>query len=228
MQPARPLKSRPRSLTKEISSISHAPSEDIIFIKLRRQALSYTMRSGRCDRQGSAPADSSTELDLEPVQNYGWKYPQEHKPNAQRIGLVESLRVPCLPLLPSRVDGLADQIRRIGSRAWTELLEASGVHFSDVEVAFLVRAHAVHTPERAGEIANSSPRVQQAAVEIVLQHLVGIAIEGHQLPVRADLDEMEARRTDRDLPLGKIFAVLIEDLDAVVLAIVDKHAPSLD
>src|SRR5262249_24036748 len=39
---------------------------------------------------------------------------------------------------------------------------------------------------------------------------------------------METRRTDGDLPLGKIFAVLIEDLDAVVIAIVYKHTSRLD
>src|SRR5687767_9391694 len=99
-------------------------------------------------------------------------------------------------LLPGRVDRLADQSHRIRARARAELLEPPGVHLGDVEVPFLVGAYAVHAPERAGEIANGSPRVQETAVEIVLQHLVGIAIEGHQRPIRADLDEVEARRAD--------------------------------
>src|SRR5438093_7853651 len=47
----------------------------------------------------------------------------------------------------------------------------------------------------------SRPRIvgrhKETAVEIVLQHLVGIAIEGHQLPIRADLDEVETTRNDR-------------------------------
>src|SRR5438105_4910754 len=75
-------------------------------------------------------------------------------------------------LFPGRVDGLADQHSRIGARPRTELLEPSGIHFSDVEVPFLVRTHAVDAPERAWKIGDGSPRVDEMAVEIVLQHLV--------------------------------------------------------
>ena len=39
--------------------------------------------------------DSSVELNLylNPVQNYQWKYRQERRPNAQRVGFLESLQV---------------------------------------------------------------------------------------------------------------------------------------
>src|SRR4029077_18928638 len=125
-------------------------------------------------------------------------------------------------------DGFADQIRSVRAGPRPELLEAPGVDLRDVEVAFLVRAHAVHAPKRAGEISHGSPRVQQTTVEVILQHLVRVAIEGHYRPIRADLNEVEARWSHRDLPLGEVFAVLVEDLDAVVVAIVDEHAPRFE
>ena len=60
----------------------------------------------------------------------------------------------------------------MGARTRTKLLEAPGVNFGDVEVPFLVGAYAVHTPQRAREIANRPPRVDEASVQVVLQHLV--------------------------------------------------------
>src|SRR5688572_19364194 len=132
------------------------------------------------------------------------------------------------PLLPGRVDGLSDQVRRVRAGPRPELLEAPGVDLCDVKVAFLVSAHTVHAPERAGEISHGSPRIEQTAVEVVLEHLMGVAIEGRHGPIRADLDEVEARRTDGDCPLGKVSAIFVEDLDAVVVAIVDEHTPRLE
>src|SRR5262245_27263387 len=111
-----------------------------------------------------------------------------------------ALRTSSRQLLPRRVDGFADQICRVRSRARTKLLETSGIHLRDVEVSFLVRAHSVHAPKRAWEIAHGSPCVQETAVKVVLQHLVGITIERHQRTIRADLDKVEARRTDADFP----------------------------
>jgi len=52
--------------------------------------------------------------------------------------------------------------------------------------------------------------------------------EGDELAVIADDDEVQARRPHGDLPLGEILAVLVEDLDATVVAIIDEYAPRLD
>src|SRR5215467_12080646 len=104
-------------------------------------------------------------------------------------------------LFPCRIDRFADQRRRIGAGARPELLEAAGIDFSNVDVSFLVRAHAMHAPERAWKIGDRSPRVEEMAVEIVLKHLVGVAIEGHQRPIRANLHEVQARGTYADFPL---------------------------
>src|SRR6202163_3252842 len=90
-------------------------------------------------------------------------------------------------LLPGGVDRLADQRRRSGAGARTELLEAPGVDLRDVEVPFLIRAHAVHAPERAREIADGPPRVDETSIQVELQHLVGQAIEARHRPIRADL-----------------------------------------
>src|SRR5262249_25596136 len=102
---------------------------------------------------------------------------------------------------PCGIDRLADQRRRICARARLELLEAAGIHFSNVEVSFLVRAHAVNPPECSWKIGHGPPRVQEMAVEIVFEHLVGVAIEGHQSAIRSDLHEVQARGTYADFPL---------------------------
>ena len=61
-----------------------------------------------------------------------------------------------------------------------------------------------------------------------LQHLVRVSIEVPQLRRQPDLDEVEARRADGNLPLLEVLAVLVEDLDAMVVAVVDEYAPRLD
>src|SRR5262245_50572294 len=125
-------------------------------------------------------------------------------------------------LLPSGVDGLADQSGWICARARAEFLEAARVDFGDVEIALLIRAHAVHTPQRAGKVGDSSPGIDEMTLKVVFQHLVGVAIERDDRPIRADLDEVKARGAYGNAPLGKIFAVLVEDLDAVIVTIVDE------
>src|SRR5262249_5345689 len=129
---------------------------------------------------------------------------------------------------PSRVEGLADQRCRIGTGPRTEFLETSGIDLRDIEVALLVGGNAMHAPKCAREIAKRAPRIDEAPVELVLEHLVGIAIESRELAIVADHDEVQARRAHVDLPLGEVLAVLVEDLDAVVVAIVDEYAPRLD
>src|SRR5262249_31554118 len=69
---------------------------------------------------------------------------------------------PSLP--PCGIDGLTDQVCGICSCPWTEFLEPAGVHLSDVEVSFLVRTHAMYTPQRARKIGDGSPGVNETAV----------------------------------------------------------------
>src|ERR1700733_12765366 len=65
--------------------------------------------------------------------------------------LVEGQFHPCVvaasrsrPLLPSRVDRLADELRGIRARALAELLRPAVADFSDVDVPFLIDAHAMN------------------------------------------------------------------------------------
>src|SRR3954470_19386001 len=115
----------------------------------------------------------------------------------------------------------------MGAGARTEFLKATGVNLGDVDISLLVGADAVHPPQRARKIADRSPSIDEAPVEIVLEQLVRQAIEGYHHPVFADHHEVKARRAHVDSPLGEVLAVLVEDLDAVVVAIVDEHAPRL-
>src|SRR5258705_5172346 len=106
----------------------------------------------------------------------------------------------------------------MSARARTEFLETPGIHFRHIDVAFLVGCHAVHAPERAREIADRAPRVDETSVEFVFEHLVRKAIEGHKLAIIAYMEIVKARGLHIDAPLGKILAVLVEDLDTVVVA----------
>src|SRR2546426_1249044 len=63
----------------------------------------------------------------------------------------------CIALLPGRVHRLSYEERRIRPRARTELLDAAVVHFSNVEVAFLIDTKAVDSPEAARKIAPCAP-----------------------------------------------------------------------
>src|SRR4030095_13183767 len=92
-------------------------------------------------------------------------------------------------LLPGRVNRLADQRRLIRAGPRSKFLEPARVNFRDIEVAFLVRAHAVDAPERARKIRHGSPRINQATIEVVLEHLVRVAIEGRDCAVGANLHE---------------------------------------
>src|SRR6185312_6645182 len=96
--------------------------------------------------------------------------------------------------LPHSFDRFAHEVVRIRALLRTELLHATAVHLGDVEVALLIDAHSVYAPQRAGEHAERAPRVQQMAFLVVLQQLVRAAIEGPDIPVGTDVEQMEARR----------------------------------
>src|SRR5262245_48536763 len=109
-------------------------------------------------------------------------------PGTTRI-TASNLVITLVPSLPCRVDRFPNQVGRIRAGTRTEFLESSRVNLGDIEIAFLIGAHAVHTPERAREIRDRSPRVQETTIEIVLEHLVRVPIEGHDGAVIADLDK---------------------------------------
>src|SRR6266581_3735094 len=61
-------------------------------------------------------------------------------------------------LIPHPGDRLAHQIVGIGALLRTEFLHATAVHFGDVEVAFLVHAHTVDTPQSSPQTCQSVPQ----------------------------------------------------------------------
>src|SRR2546426_7386672 len=83
---------------------------------------------------------------------------------------------------PPWVHLLAEQERRIRTATRRELLRSAAVNGSRVDVAFLIHAHAMHPPERAGEIAPHTPGIEELAVEAVLQQLRRSAVSGPQIP----------------------------------------------
>jgi hypothetical protein len=75
------------------------------------------------------------------------------------------------PLLPRRINWLADQEGRICALARAEFLRAAVANFGDVEIAFLIDAHSVRVEEASGPIGQRAPRVHQMSSEVVLDNL---------------------------------------------------------
>jgi hypothetical protein len=78
-------------------------------------------------------------------------------PTSRAARLRPTLRECVFTLLPGRVHRLANQVFRVRTGPGAELLKTPCVDFSDVQVAFLVGADAVHAPERAGKVGHGSP-----------------------------------------------------------------------
>src|SRR6186713_2893899 len=129
---------------------------------------------------------------------------------------------PSIRLFPNPRNRLAHEIVGIRALLRPELLHAAAVHFGDVEVALLIDAHSVHAPQCAWEHAERAPRVEEMAFLIVLEQLVRAAIEGPDVPIGTDVEQMQARRIRVDAPGVKELAVLVEHLHAMVVAIVDE------
>src|ERR1700680_4263459 len=91
-------------------------------------------------------------------------------------------------LLPGRVHRFRDDEVGIRSRLRTELLHAARIHFGYVEVTLLIDRDAVHAPQAPGEIAHAAPGIEQAALQVVLEHLVGRPVEGPDGVARADVE----------------------------------------
>src|SRR3984885_9062461 len=73
---------------------------------------------------------------------------------------------------PSGIDRLGHQKLRIGARLRMELLHSPGVHFGDVQISFLIHAHAVHAPQSSSEVTHAAPGVEQVSLQIPLDHFV--------------------------------------------------------
>src|SRR5262245_26779697 len=95
---------------------------------------------------------------------------------------------------------LADLARLIRTRLRPELLHATAVDFGHVEIPFLIDAHPVHPPERTWKHPERAPRIQEVSLLVVLQQLVRTAIERPDVPILADVQQMQARRLGVDAP----------------------------
>jgi len=60
----------------------------------------------------------------------------------------------------------------------------------------------MHAPEAARETAHRAKRIQQLALLVVLHHLVRAAIEGPDIAILADVEQVQTRRIRIDVPLG--------------------------
>ena len=120
--------------------------------------------------------------------------------------------------LPISVAGLAPGARH-------ELLEAPGIDLGDVQVAFLVGGHAVDAPQRAREIADGAPRIDELPVQRRTSPACGCcgrtppALPSSKIWTKCRLDGSTLIfHSEMYLPIG------VEDLDAMVVAVVDEHA----
>src|SRR5215467_8802097 len=130
-------------------------------------------------------------------------------------------------LFPGGVHGLGNEEGGVGAGSWAELLDAAAIDFGDVEVAFLIDAETVHAPEPAGKIAPDAEGIEKVAFEIVLEHFRSAAVESPERAVGADVDEVNVRRLLAGAPFIEVFAVFIEDLDAMIGAVVDEDVAGL-
>src|ERR1700734_3865694 len=107
----------------------------------------------------------------------------------QRSGFQNPGRPP-RRLFPGRVDWFTHQKRRVHSRPGLELLHPSVIHFRDVEVAFLVHAKSVNSPEAARKIAPGSEGIEKMSIQVVLEHLGCSPVESPQRAVGPDVNQV--------------------------------------
>src|SRR5262245_66619321 len=81
----------------------------------------------------------------------------------------------------------------------------------------------MHAEERARPRTESAPRVNQMSLAIELRELLAHLVEHPDFPIRVEIDEVqiEPRCPRLHRPHADELAVLVEDLDAAVAAIVD-------
>src|ERR1051326_5457630 len=130
--------------------------------------------------------------------------PKSQKPNPKGLGLVGvwdlGFGIWGFLLFPGNPERLAYEVCLVRARTRLELLDAALVDFRDVEVPVHVGAEVVHAPEAAGEITPHAPRVEEVAVEVVLQHLVRAAIGRPQVAVE-DVNQVDVGGVVAELEL---------------------------
>src|SRR5712692_7100969 len=123
---------------------------------------------------------------------------------------------------PGRANRLAHQIRRVGALPRDELLRTAGPHLRRVEVAVLVHAELVRSPESARRGGLGAPRIEQPPLQVKLVELeVPVTVRRPEVLVRSHVDVIRRGGSVAEVPLVEELAVLIEDLDAAVASIVD-------
>ena len=133
------------------------------------------------------------------------------------------------PLVPGRIVDLADQQRRVRARPWPELLHPAASHRRQIQVLLLVHADPVHAEERARPCAQPAPGVDQIALAIELRQLLADLVEHPHAAIRIEEDEVQVDscRARLHLPHPEERAILVEDLDATVAAVVDWEISTL-
>src|SRR6185503_7334083 len=113
-------------------------------------------------------------------------------------------------VLPCDSDWLADHHRRVRALARHQLLRAAGIDRRRVEVPVRISAEAMDAPERAREVPPGSERIHEFAVQVVLQHLAGAAIERPEVAVGENVEQVDVGRGRAEAPLVEELAVLVE------------------
>src|SRR5262245_34820276 len=65
-----------------------------------------------------------------------------------------------------------EEMRRVGTGPWLELLHTSAEHFRCIEIPGCISGELVHRPEQSRRGAMCAPRVQEVPVQVVLEELV--------------------------------------------------------
>src|SRR5581483_8599893 len=93
-------------------------------------------------------------------------------------------------LFPSRIKRLADQICRVGAGTRAEFLGAPVAHFRNIQIAFLVYAHAVSIPHGSRLVALSAPGVDQMTVEVISGNFPGLIVRQPKFAVRGHKEKL--------------------------------------
>src|ERR1035437_8914710 len=118
---------------------------------------------------------------------------------------------------PGRTNRLAHQQRRVGALPRDKLLRTAAPHLCRVEVAVLVHAELVRSPQSARLGGHRAPRIQQLSVKVVLVELeVPVTVRHPEVLVRGHVDVIRRGGSVAEVPLIEELAVLIEDLNAPV------------
>src|ERR1019366_298088 len=112
---------------------------------------------------------------------------------------------------PGRTNRLADQQRRVGALPRDELLRTAPPHLCGVEVAVLVHAELVSSPQSACRGGHRAPCIQQLPIQVEFVELeVPVTIRRPEVLVRSHVDVIRRGGSIAEVPLSEELAVLIE------------------